>query len=138
MKKNIIIFLFSLLTVIVSFSQTTYPTILNDSLIVITPVQLKQTNLIFLEHHKLKEENFEYKQQLNNYDLLIKNYEEYVSIQNNKIDTLIILNTNYNNIIQDQNQKINVLSKKKKVYTGIAIGGVTLSVSLLLILLLAK
>lgn len=138
MKKSTIIFLFSLLTVIVSFSQITYPTILNDSLIIITPNQLKQTNLIFLEHQKLKTENFEYKNQINNYNLLVKNYEEYVSVQNNKIDTLIILNTNYNNIIQSQNQKIDVLSKKKKVYTGIAIGGITLSVSLLLILLLAK
>lgn len=50
-----------------SFSQTTYPHILSDSLVVITANQLKTTNLIFLEHAELEELNQKLNTQLLNY-----------------------------------------------------------------------
>ena len=55
MKRFVIILLFSLLTPTLICSQTILPTITEDSLIVITPEQLKVTNLIFNEHKMLSE-----------------------------------------------------------------------------------
>ena len=55
MKKLVMILLVSLLTPIMSFSQSTYPITGSDSLITITAEQLKSINLIFNEHRYFKE-----------------------------------------------------------------------------------
>ena len=54
-------------------SQNIYPKLVNDSLIVITPKQLKSTTLIFLEHKKLKLEKVELIKQVDSYALLTAN-----------------------------------------------------------------
>ena len=57
----------------VSFSKTSYPLIMNDSLIIITSDQLKTANLIFLEYSKEKTINTELEKQIHNYKILYNN-----------------------------------------------------------------
>lgn len=133
MKRNIILYLFSLLTVTACFSQNTYPRILNDSLIVISPTQLKQTNLIFLEHNKLILENQELKSQLNNYSDLVLNYQTNDSIKNTQISLLKNNLDKYNTIIETQNTQIKKLRSSNKLYKGITIGSFAISFGLLIL-----
>lgn len=104
MKKKLIIFLINLSIPIVCFSQNIYdyPKILNDSLIVITPKQLKQTNILFLERSKLLKEKAEYKKVISNYKLLTSTLEE--------------LNYNYNSIILENNNTITKLQIENQKY----------------------
>lgn len=74
------ILLLSLLTPTVCSSQTTYPTIVNDSLILLTSSQLKHTNLIFAEHQMLLKKVDLLESQTQQYKLLVSNYEENDSV----------------------------------------------------------
>lgn len=136
MKKSITIFLLNLLTATVCFSQTTYPSILNDSLIVITNKQLKQTNLLFLDREKLIKENTELKFQIDNYNSILDNYKYTDTIKSNQIDLLKTNLNDYNNIINNQSIKIDKLNKSNKVLRGISIGGIVISISLIALLCL--
>ena len=75
-----------------SISQNTYyPKIIinnTDTLVIITPIQLKTTNYIFAEHNKFKLENI----QLNNQIISYKNIQ-----------------INNNNIFNEQSKKIDIL-----------------------------
>jgi hypothetical protein len=119
-----------------SFSQTTYPKLTSDSLIVITPQQLKATNLIFLEHKKLKLEVPELNKQIVSYESLINSYAKSDSLKNSQIDEL----TNYTEVSEqvreNQLREINKLKSKNQLYKGLSIGGVTVSVMLLITLLI--
>ena len=119
-----------------SFSQTTYPKLTSDSLIVITPQQLKATNLIFLEHKKLKLEVPELNKQIISYESLINSYAKSDSLKNSQIDEL----TNYmevsEQVRENQLREINKLKSKNQLYKGLSIGGVTISVILLITLLI--
>lgn len=64
------------MTTISTFSQNTYPKQINDSLVVITTEQLKQTNLIFLEHDKLSKENVLLQEKINTQNEIIINYKK--------------------------------------------------------------
>ena len=118
------------------FSQTTYPSILNDSLIVITNKQLKQTNLLFLDRERLIKENSELKFQIDNYDSILDNYKYTDTIKSNQIDLLKTNLNDYNNIINNQSIKIDKLNKSNKVLKGISIGGIVISISLIALLCL--
>lgn len=120
------------------FSENIYPKIYNDSLIVITPIQLKQTNLIFLEHQKLQLENIELNNQINDYNLMLNNYDYMINVRTKQIDTLNSIIINKDKEINDINKNLEKTKLERKIYTGIAIGGITISVSLLLILLLSN
>lgn len=117
-------------------SQNTYPKLTSDSLIVITPQQLKATNLIFLEHKKLKLEVPELNKQIVSYESLINSYAESDSLKNSQIDKL----TNYmevsEQVRENQLREINKLKSKNQLYKGLSIGGVTVSVMLLITLLI--
>lgn len=115
------------------FSQNIYPRILNDSLIVISPTQLKQTNLIFLEHNKLILENRELKSQLNNYSDLVSNYQINDSIKNTQISLLRSNLDKYNTIIETQNTQVKKLRSSNKLYKGITIGSFAISFGLLIL-----
>lgn len=119
-----------------SFSQTTYPKLTSDSLIVITPQQLKATNLIFLEHKKLKLEVPELNKQIVSYESLINSYAKSDSLKNSQINEL----TNYmevsEQVRENQLREINKLKSKNQLYKGLSIGGVTVSVMLLITLLI--
>ena len=119
-----------------SFSQNTYPKLTSDSLIVITPQQLKATNLIFLEHKKLKLEVPELNKQIVSYESLINSYAKSDSLKNSQIDEL----TNYmevsEQVRENQLREINKLKSKNQLYKGLSIGGVTVSVMFLITLLI--
>ena len=125
MRKLGILLLINLLIPIAVSSQTisknTYPKILGDSIVLITPEQLKETNLIFNEHNLLKTK---------------------VPLLERKIQVLTKINDNHSKIdslrVQEINQyKANVDKLKKSIkikntlITGISSGFV---VSLLLLL----
>lgn len=125
MRKLGILLLINLLIPIAVSSQTisknTYPKILGDSIVLITPEQLKETNLIFNEHNLLKTK---------------------VPLLERKIQVLTEINDNHSKIdslrVQEINQyKANVNKLKKSIkikntlITGISSGFV---VSLLLLL----
>lgn len=117
-------------------SQNTYPKLTNDSLIVITPQQLKATNLIFLEHKKLKLEIPELNKQIASYESLIKSYEQTDSVRNAQVKRLMLHAEVSEQVMQNQLREINKLESKNKLFKGLAIGGVTVSVILIATLLL--
>ena len=117
-------------------SQNTYPKLVNDSLVVITPQQLKATNLIFLEHKKFKLEIPELKKQIISYESLINSYERNDSVKNVQINRLMLHAQASEQVMQNQLREINKLESKKKLYKGLTVGGVTVSVVLLITLLL--
>lgn len=108
----------------------------NDSLVVITPQQLKATNLIFLEHKKFKLEIPELKKQITSYESLISSYERNDSVKNAQINRLMLHAQASEQVMQNQLREINKLESKKKLYKGLTVGGVTVSVVLLITLLL--
>lgn len=89
MKRSVILLLISLLTTIAIFSQNTYPKNLNDSLVIITAEQLKETNLIFLEHSYLTNQNKLLIDELNTKDEIILNYQQIDSINRGRIIKLV-------------------------------------------------
>lgn len=129
MKRSIILLVLSLLTAIASFTQTTYPKNLNDSLVIITAEQLKQTNLIFVEHDYLTKENVLLKNKISLQDSLIYNYSQIDSIQKNNIVKLT-------EKVDFANNKINKLEKQFKVYKPVAYISSGALIATLLVLLL--
>lgn len=71
---------------ILSFSQTTYPQITKDSLVVITHQQLRQTNVIFEEHYNLKRENHLLYEEIIIMDSMINNLEMSSNYYNECVD----------------------------------------------------
>jgi hypothetical protein len=125
-KRLLVISLIILLTRTTSSSLTTSSGIKKDSIVSITPAQLKETNLIFAEHHKLLIENQLLSEQLNNYkednNLLIKAD----SVKQTQIK-----------IYKDWNESLNKnLNKKERTLFFWKIGGITVSFGLVLLLLL--
>lgn len=128
MKRIVISFLIILLQTTTSSSQIIW----NDSVIGITPIQLKTTNLIFVEHEKLLKENSLLKIQLDNY---IKDNQ--LLTQTDSIRTIQLkgykdLDTQNKKQIEQLNKD---LSRKKRELTVWKIGGLGISVGLLLWLL---
>ena len=109
MKKSLLILLISLLPTMWCSSQNTYPKLVNDSLVVITPQQLKATNLIFLEHKKFKLEIPELKKQITSYESLINSYERNDSVKNAQINRLMLHAQASEQVMQNQLREINKL-----------------------------
>ena len=104
---------------ILSFSQTTYPKITKDSLVVITHKQLRQTNIIFEEHHNLKRENNLLYEEIVVMDSMINNLEMsssyYNECINNYKDSTVIKNKQ----ISDLNKSVDRIKKRRNnVYSG--------------------
>lgn len=133
MKKFVILFFLILSMTTTCFSQNTSSRIEKDSIVLITPNQLKEANLIFVEHQKLLREN----------DLLFK------QISNYKLDNELLLKTdslrtlqlrNYEGLTESYSLKIEQLNKEIKRKNNALlvwkVGGVTVGVGLLVWLLL--
>ena len=103
MKKIVLLLLISLLIPITSISQT----ISRDSLITITPTQLKQINLIFNEHSSLKKEKEVYLEQINSYERVIDNYQQLDSVN-------IVKSKLYKQELQNKENIISELNKEMK------------------------
>lgn len=119
-----------------SFSQNTYPKLTNDSLIVITPQQLKATNLIFLEHKQLKLKVPELNKQIVTYESLINSYVLSDSLKSLQIQELTTYTEISEQIKENQLREINKLKSKNQLLKGLSIGGITISVVFLVILLI--
>lgn len=117
-------------------SQNMYPKLVDDSLVVITPQQLKASNLIFLEHKKLKLERFELNKQLTSYELLTANYAKTDSIRLQQLARAELQMQMYDEAISKQREQIAKMNKRNKRLTTLSIGGFAISVGLLLALLI--
>ena len=117
-------------------SQNMYPKLVDDSLVVITPQQLKASNLIFLEHKKLKLERFELNKQLTSYELLTANYAKTDRIRLQQLARAELQMQMYDEAISKQREQIAKMNKKNKRLTTLSIGGFAISVGLLLALLI--
>ena len=117
-------------------SQNMYPKLVDDSLVVITPKQLKASSLIFLEHKKLKLERFELNKQLTSYELLTANYAKTDSIRLQQLARAELQMQMYDEAISKQREQIAKMNKKNKRLTTLSIGGFAISVGLLLALLI--
>ena len=115
MKQFVIILLISLWIPIVSHSQTTYP-IIRDSLIVMTPPQLKTTNLIFNEHEMLIKKVSLLVNQVLALDELNKTYVAQDSIRLKEVDL-------YKNAYIEKESRYNILQEKFKQYKTYSIFG---------------
>lgn len=133
MRKFVILSCLILLTTITCFSQNILVNESNDTVVLITPQQLKETNLIFAEHQKLLVEKKLLLNQLNNYkldnDLL--SYSD--SIKSLQVDNYKNLSNSYSIQIEELNQEVQ--EKNKSLLTW-KISSITISVGLLVWLLL--
>ena len=133
MKRIVILFLAILLVRITCFSSTTSEVTRQDSTVSITSDQLKYANLIFLEHKKLLEENDLLTQQVQNYQAKTDFLLRTDSLRVAQITNYQLINETYATQIEDLNKAI---KKKDRAVTCWKIGGITVSVGLVLFLLL--
>lgn len=133
MRKTLIVFLIMMLTRIGCFSSNTSTPTEPDSIVSVTASDIKYANLIFVEHKKLRVENECLYEQVSNLEEL--------NIQNMRLDSLRVeqigeydkLTKSYATQIEQLNKDI----KKKNVeLKAWQIGGITVSVGLILFLLL--
>ena len=124
-KRLLVTLLIILLATTTSSSLTISSGIEKDSTVSITSTQLKETNLIFAEHHKLLIENQLLSEQLNNYQEDNKLLTSAASVRQAQIRTY-----------KDWNRSLSKdLNRKNRVLFLWKIGGITVSSSLLLLLL---
>lgn len=95
----------------------------------LTPIQLKETNLIFSEHRKLLIENTLLYQQLDNYKLDNKQLCIIDSLKNKEIDNYKALSNSYQSQIDNLNKKI---KKKTTLLTTFKISSMALLLFILL------
>lgn len=124
-SKFTIALLLSLLIPTASFSQDTYPKIVNDSLILLTSNQLKQTNLIFAEHNMLLKKTDLLESQIVQYKKLVKNCEENDSL----CSELLVYNEKlYLEKLSTVNKQLKKETKKRKLFQFGALGLLLLAI----------
>lgn len=133
MRKFVAILLVILLIPTISSSQVIWRETEKDSIVLITPAQLKETNLIFAEHCKLLEENTLLRKQIDNYKLKDSLNNVSDSLRLNQLQNYKELANNYTNQISILNSKI---KKQNSTIIGWQIGGITVTVGLVIWLLL--
>lgn len=133
MKRFGTLLLVILLATITSFSSNICQKTEQDSIVSITSKQLKETNLIFVEHSKLLVENNLLLKQIENYKL-----DNFILVKSDSIKSLQI--ENYKELSSMYNYKLIQLEseskRKSKTIIGWKIGGVVVSFGLLLLLVL--
>lgn len=123
-----------------SISQNTYyPKIIinnTDTLVIITPIQLKTTNYIFAEHNKFKLENIQLNNQIISYKNIQINNNNIFNEQSKKID-ILMMEDSLNKVMLNQ-YKINLIkqNKVKNTYKYLMIGGISISIGCILMMLL--
>ena len=133
MKRTLIVLLIMMLARITCFSSTTSMPIEQDSTVLVTTSDLKYANLIFVEHDKLLKENSLLYQQVKNYSDLNNQLVRVDSLRLQQISEYNKLNQNYVNQIDVLNKEV---KKKNRAIRYWQIGGVTVSIGLVLFLLL--
>ena len=133
MIRIIVLFLISLLMTTTSFSQTTLITTENDTMVCITPQQLKTANLIFLEHSKLSKENEVMQSQINALKFL---YEDELRIDSLYEDALAELSLTIEQRDKDIKRQ-EKLTRRAKRWTNVwQVIGWSSSLTLLLVCIL--
>ncbi len=137
-KKSIFVLVMSLLPTIFCFSQTILKNKKQeDSLVTITATQLKQTNIVFLEHNKLLNQNKEYQKQI---DYLENIHRNYLTVDSLRVKQLIV----YNDALVSKQDSINNLnkslqkSKKRNRIKNFFIGGVASIAAIIGIIAICK
>lgn len=131
MKRFVILLLAILLATTTSFSLNTYQRTEQDSIVSITSKQLKETNLIFVEHSRLLTENNLLLKQVENYKLDNSLLIKFDSIKTVQIENYKRLTLAYDfKLTQLENEN----KRKDKVVLGWKIGGVTVSIGLIMLL----
>ena len=130
--KNLFLLFIMMLMPIMSFSQNISTQIVVDSIPVSTN-DIKYTNFLFVEHESLMLENKLLNHQLNHYEELTSDLDNIITLQKEEINNYQLINDSYIKEIGSLNKKI---KSKNKSILGWSIGGVTVSVGLLLLLLL--
>lgn len=133
MKRITILFLTILLVRTICFSSNTSEAIRQGSIVSITSDQLKYTNLIFIEHKKLLEENKLLLQQVQNYKVKTDYLLTTDSLRVAQISNYKLMNREYSIQIENLNKTI---KKKDRAVTCWKIGGITVSIGLILFLIL--
>lgn len=133
MKRITLLLLITLLVKIMCFSSNTSGVIRQDSTVLITSDQLKYANLIFVEHKKLLEENRLLYQQIENYKAKTNILLKTDSLRVEQIANYQHINEEYILQIDNLNKAI---KKKDRTVTCWKIGGITVSIGLVLFLLL--
>ena len=133
MKRTLIALLIMILARITCFSSTTSIPIESDSIVSVTTSDLKYANLIFVEHSKLLKENSLLYQQIGNYVELNNQLTQIDSLRLQQINEYDKLSQSYATQIDALNKEV---KKKNKAIRYWQIGGVTVSVGLVLFLLL--
>lgn len=131
MKRILLLLLISLFPKIFSFSQTIYPKQLNDSVVAITSFQLKQTNLIFRDHYRLRAENIQLYKQLDYTQQMLSNAEKKDQIYKDMIASL-------QTTIADNQEYYEVQMKlqERKCIKIVTIGGIGISITMLILICL--
>ena len=132
MRRILVILLISIFQKTLCFSQTIYPKIVSDSLILITSSQLKQTNLIFAEHQKLKSMNVQLNTKFGLQEEISSIFNQSAMIKDLQIANLETINDINKSTLLNINKELNQYKKRQKL---LVIGGCTISASLALLLL---
>ena len=132
MRRILVILLISIFQKTLCFSQTIYPKIVSDSLVLITSSQLKQTNLIFAEHQKLKSMNVQLDAKFDLQEEISSIFNQSAMIKDLQIANLAAINDINKSTLLNINKELNRYKKRQKL---LVIGGCTISASLALLLL---
>ena len=132
MRRILVILLISIFQKTLCFSQTIYPKIVSDSLVLITSSQLKQTNLIFAEHQKLKSMNVQLDAKFNLQEEISSMLNQSATIKDLQIANLETINDINKSTLLSINKELIQYKKRQKL---LVIGGCTISASLALLLL---
>lgn len=132
MKRILVLLLIMMLTKTIYSSATTLNYIEQDSTVLITYDQLKQANLIFVEHSKLLEENRLLNQQIINYIDMNNYLSEIDTLRVQQLNNLKDINFQYLNKIEDLNKTI---SKNKTTINVLKVGCFSVSLGFLLYIL---
>lgn len=104
-----------------------------DSIVYVTPQDIKYANLIFIEHKRLRNDNTLLLEQIENYKGLNYNLQLTDSIRALQISEYSSLNDNYRSQVENLNKD---LKRKNRTILYWKVGGITVSAGLLLFLLL--
>ena len=132
MRRILIILLISIFQKTLCFSQTIYPKIVSDSLVLITSSQLKQTNLIFAEHQKLKSINVQLDAKFDLQEEISSIFNQSAMIKDLQIANLETINDINKSTLLSINKELIQYKKRQKL---LVIGGCTIRASLALLLL---
>lgn len=105
-------------------------------MIVITPTQLKQTNLIFLEHRKLSNEVPLLNLQVSNLKTLIRKLETADSLKVSQLSLCFDKINKDKYTIEELNESLEKSKSNNKKLIKWTIGGFTISAGLLILLLI--